>query len=99
PLFHQVLRLEQRMTTGGGWQDQIGGLLPGIKLTRTEPGPDQSPEVTLLECPPDSLRELEARLVLFYTGVPRLARNVLQRVVDRSLAREPEAMAQLQRMR
>ena len=24
-LFHRVLRLEQALTTGGGWQDQIGG--------------------------------------------------------------------------
>ena len=24
-LFHNVLRLEQKLTTGGGWQDQIGG--------------------------------------------------------------------------
>ena len=35
--------LEQRMCTGGGWQDQIGGLLPGVKLIETVPGYDQTP--------------------------------------------------------
>jgi fucokinase len=98
-LYHAVLRLEQRMTTGGGWQDQIGGLLPGVKLTRTLPGVVQSPEVIQVPLSPERVRELEDRLVLFYTGVPRLARDVLQRVVDRYLAREPQAMAILRRMK
>jgi hypothetical protein len=30
-LVRQVLQVEQMLTTGGGWQDQIGGLLPGVK--------------------------------------------------------------------
>ncbi len=30
-LFHDVLRLEQALTTGGGWQDQIGGGVGGDK--------------------------------------------------------------------
>jgi len=33
-----VLVLEQLMGTGGGWQDQIGGLYPGIKFTASFPG-------------------------------------------------------------
>ena len=36
-----VLALEQFMTTGGGWQDQVGGIYPGAKLTMTGPGPRQ----------------------------------------------------------
>jgi fucokinase len=31
--MHMVLLVEQKLTTGGGWQDQVGGLLPGFKLT------------------------------------------------------------------
>ena len=34
-LFDEVLCLEQMMTTGGGWQDQVGGLVGGIKLITT----------------------------------------------------------------
>uniref|UniRef100_A0A8C3VD64 Fucose kinase n=1 Tax=Catharus ustulatus TaxID=91951 RepID=A0A8C3VD64_CATUS len=35
-LIHDVLHLEQRLTTGGGWQDQVGGLVPGIKIGRSK---------------------------------------------------------------
>jgi fucokinase len=24
------------LTTGGGWQDQVGGIMPGFKFTRSE---------------------------------------------------------------
>lgn len=97
-LFRDVLAVEQRITSGGGWQDQVGGLLPGIKLTETAAGFAQKPEVRQIECEPEILAEFERRLVLFYTGVPRLARNVLQRVVSRYLAREPGMRASLRRM-
>ena len=36
-LFDEVLCLEQMITTAGGWQDQIGGLAPGIKLSHHGP--------------------------------------------------------------
>ena len=45
---HRTLVLEQLLTTGGGWQDQYGGLLPGIKLLQTERGFSQSPDVRYL---------------------------------------------------
>jgi len=32
-LVHAVLHLEQVLTTGGGWQDQAGGLVGGFKVT------------------------------------------------------------------
>ena len=34
-LSEAVMQLEQRMTTGGGWQDQAGGIFPGAKLLIT----------------------------------------------------------------
>jgi len=30
---HMVLKLEQMLSTGGGWQDQVGGLWPGVKAS------------------------------------------------------------------
>lgn len=36
-IVNAVLNIEQEMGSGGGWQDQIGGMLPGIKLTTTSP--------------------------------------------------------------
>ena len=36
-LYDRVLCMEQIMSTGGGWQDQVGGLAPGIKMVSSEP--------------------------------------------------------------
>ena len=38
-LTDEVMRLEQMMTTGGGWQDQAGGIFPGAKMVTSGPGP------------------------------------------------------------
>ncbi|MBM3459677.1 MAG: hypothetical protein FJX77_14235 [Armatimonadetes bacterium] len=97
-LFGAVLRLEQRMTTGGGWQDQVGGMLPGFKITRTRPGWEPIPEVESLTPPSGFREEFHQRMIMFYTGVPRLAKNVLQRVVTRYVDREPEVLAALHRL-
>lgn len=87
-LTHAVLVLEQLMTTGGGWQDQIGGLIGGLKLARSKPHvvfPLQI-QVEQIHIPPKLYNELQNRLVLVYTGKPRLAKNILQNVL-RSWAR------------
>uniref|UniRef100_H2YTS9 Uncharacterized protein n=1 Tax=Ciona savignyi TaxID=51511 RepID=H2YTS9_CIOSA len=34
-IIHSVLLVEQMLTTGGGWQDQVGGCLGGIKIGRS----------------------------------------------------------------
>jgi fucokinase len=89
-LFDEVLCLEQMMTTGGGWQDQVGGLVGGIKLVRSEPGLPQVIQVDPLELSPQTQAELARRLVLVYTGQQRLAKNLLRIVVGRWLARDAE---------
>jgi fucokinase len=89
-LFDEVLCLEQMMTTGGGWQDQVGGLVGGIKLVRTEPGLPQVIQLDPLSLSPQTEAELARRLVLVYTGQQRLAKNLLRIVVGRWLARDPE---------
>ena len=35
---NRTLILEQLLTTGGGWQDQYGGVLHGVKLLQTPSG-------------------------------------------------------------
>jgi len=37
-LTDEVSCLEQMMTTGGGWQDQAGGIFPGAKVVTSGPG-------------------------------------------------------------
>lgn len=81
--------LEQRMHTGGGWQDQIGGIVPGVKLIRTQPGAVQTPSLSWSVFdlrPGNALRE---RTLLYFTGQKRMARNILHNVVRRYLARDP----------
>lgn len=94
----RVLRMEQLMDTGGGWQDQMGGLYPGIKLIRSCPGTPQQPRVRQLELSEDTKNALQQRFALIYTGQRRLARNLLREVVGRWLGREPEAMAVLEQI-
>ena len=83
-----VLALEQFMTTGGGWQDQVGGIYPGAKLTMTGPGPRQRLRVEPVQCP-EGFRE---RFILYYTGIRRIAKDLLGQVVARYLAREVQAV-------
>ena len=91
-LIARTSALEQMLTTGGGWQDQVGGIVPGVKLIETTPGVDQTPQLQFISFPHDQ-PELGERLLLYFTGQKRLARNILQNVVGRYLARDPEAVA------
>lgn len=63
-----VLVLEQIMGTGGGWQDQIGGLYPGIKFTASFPGIPLRLQVTPLLASPQLILELQQRLLVVFTG-------------------------------
>ena len=92
-LFHGVLRLEQALTTGGGWQDQVGGVVDGVKVITTDPG--LVPDARIHYVPDDVLdpRANGGATLLYYTGVTRLAKNILQQVVGRYLDRDRSAMA------
>jgi galactokinase/mevalonate kinase-like predicted kinase len=83
--------LEQRMNTGGGWQDQIGGLLPGVKLIETAPGADQTPSVAAAPFAERGGKNIAERCLLYFTGQKRMARNILRNVVDRWMSGEPAA--------
>ena len=88
-LIEHTLLLEQRLSTGGGWQDQIGGAWPGVKSATTAPGVPQRPKVERLRLSAAQYAGLQERLVVYYTGRQRLARDILRRVMGRWLAREP----------
>ena len=91
-IIKRTSALEQMMTTRGGWQDQVGGVQGGVKITRSNPGSNQRPVVEPLHPPPGFLDAIEARTVLLYSGEKRLARDILEKVVGRYLAREREAV-------
>ena len=79
----RTLILEQMLTTGGGWQDQFGGVLGGVKLLQTGSGFDQSPQVRWL--PNDLWLQPEYRAchLLYYTGITRTAKQILAEIVSR----------------
>jgi len=56
------------MGTGGGWQDQIGGLYPGIKFTASFPGIPLRLQVIPLVASPQLTLELQQRLLVVFTG-------------------------------
>ncbi|MDR2849214.1 MAG: hypothetical protein LBW77_01530 [Verrucomicrobiota bacterium] len=88
-LIRMTSILEQRMCTGGGWQDQVGGILPGVKLIRTQPGPDQTVALRWTVFDMSEGSALKQRCLLYFTGQKRMARNILQNVVSGYLARDP----------
>ncbi|XP_020504500.3 L-fucose kinase [Labrus bergylta] len=97
-LIHGVLYLEQILTTGGGWQDQVGGLVGGVKVGRSRASLPLQVEVERL-CPPqDFLVSLEQHLLLVYTGKTRLARNLLQDVVRSWYSRQPSMVQNAQQL-
>ncbi len=81
-LFRQVLQMEQMLTTGGGWQDQIGGAVGGVKYIECKPGYRPSPNIHQLDARLFTDSNIQCCFTLFYTGITRLAKNILQEVVD-----------------
>ncbi|MBI3922311.1 MAG: hypothetical protein HY318_12900, partial [Armatimonadetes bacterium] len=98
-LFDEVLSVEQMLTTGGGWQDQVGGLAPGIKLISSQPGVPQHLQVESVHLPEELREELASRMLLIYTGQRRLARDLLRKIMGRYMANDPEATQILKDLR
>lgn len=95
----RTLVLEQLLTTGGGWQDQYGGILPGIKLLQTERGFCQTPVTRWL---PDTLfvgEDYKACHLLYYTGLTRTAKNVLTEIVRGMFLNRTKTLALLGEMK
>lgn len=98
-IYEAVLCMEQIMSTGGGWQDQVGGLTNGIKLILTEPGMNQDIEVTPIKVPDEAMAELQERFAIVYTGQRRLARNLLRDVMGNYIGGRIESVSALKDMK
>ena len=96
---YRTLMLEQMLTTGGGWQDQFGGILGGVKLLQTSRGFDQSPKVRWL--PNDLWTQPEYRSchLLYYTGITRTAKSILAEIVRRMFLNHGGELRQLREMK
>lgn len=80
-LFQRTLALEQMLTTGGGWQDQAGAIFGGVKLIETSAGLAQTPNVRWLPATLFGAGHANTTTLLYYTGLTRLAKNILQEIV------------------
>ena len=95
----RTLILEQMLTTGGGWQDQFGGLLSGVKLLQTGRGFEQRPQVCWLPNDLYTQPEYAACHLLYYTGITRTAKQILAEIVRRMFLNDRDELRLLGQMR
>ena len=80
-IAQRVLVLGQMLPSGGGWPDQYGGICRGLKFLETNPGLDQSPRIRWLDANLFTHPAHASRILLYYTGITRVAKNVLGEIV------------------
>ena len=91
--------LEQLLTTGGGWQDQFGGVLGGVKLLQTQSGFDQAPLARWLPTDLYVQPEYQQCHLLYYTGITRTAKQILAEIVRRMFLNNGEQLRLLRQMK
>ena len=96
---HRTLMLEQMLTTGGGWQDQFGGVLGGVKLLQTQSGFDQAPLARWLPTDLYVQPEYQQCHLLYYTGITRTAKQILAEIVRRMFLNNGEQLRLLRQMK
>lgn len=95
----RTLVLEQLLTTGGGWQDQFGGVLGGVKLLETTKGFEQNPMVHWLPADLFTQPEYQSCHLLYYTGITRTAKKILAEIVHRMFLSQYEQLMLLRDMK
>lgn len=91
-LINNVLYIEQLMKSGGGWQDQIGGILPGVKCIQTTPEDKCRYTVSYLNEGIDRLNECS---LIIDTRIQRKASNILYSIRQKYINKDPRAIQML----
>jgi D-glycero-alpha-D-manno-heptose-7-phosphate kinase len=94
-LAEQAYRLEELLGVTGGKQDQYAAALGGVNFLRFEGG---AVHVERLSLNDDTLRRLQERLVLVYSGESRLSGDIHERVWSGYLSGKTEVAAALRRL-
>jgi D-glycero-alpha-D-manno-heptose-7-phosphate kinase len=94
-LAEQAYRLEDLLGVTGGKQDQYAAALGGINLFRFQKG---AVHVERLSLSDGTLRQLQQRLVLAYSGESRLSGDIHERVWGGYLSGKTEVAAALRRL-
>jgi galactokinase/mevalonate kinase-like predicted kinase len=98
-ICNRTLVLEQLLTTGGGWQDQYGGVLHGVKLLTTQGGFEQTPEISWLSDNLFTDPQYQACHLLYYTGITRTAKKILAEIVRSMFLYETDNLMLLDEMK
>ncbi len=88
-LVNQVLLIEQLMESGGGWQDQIGGLFPGVKLITTNPEYPCCYHINYLDT---GIELLDDSSLVIDTRIQRKAARILYSIRQKYVDRDPAAL-------
>lgn len=95
-LAEQAYRLEDLLGVTGGKQDQYAAALGGVNFLQFQHGAVQVERLSLSD---DALRQLQARLVLAYSGESRLSGDIHDRVWQAYHSGERKVAAALQRLK
>lgn len=76
-LVYMVSQVEQVLTTGGGWQDQVGAIYGGFKMAQSPNNLPIEVIVEPIEASSSFASTFEKRTYLIFTGQQRLAKNTL----------------------
>jgi len=94
-LAEQAYRLEDLLGVTGGKQDQYAAALGGINLLRFQEG---AVHVERLSLSDETLRQLQRRLILVYSGESRLSGDIHERVWKGYLSGEEKVADALRRL-
>lgn len=76
-MAYTVLAIEQLLTTGGGWADQVG-IQKGFNIISCDNQLPIQLKITSVPYSEKLINLMDCHLVFIYTGIARLARNLVQ---------------------
>ncbi len=91
-IFEKVFVAEQIMKTGGGWQDQAGGLVPGMKITSSESGIEQKLSVKKISLSENFEKFISEKFILIPTGQRHFGRFIVSDVAARYFEKNEESL-------
>ncbi|MBF0431210.1 MAG: hypothetical protein HQK83_08035 [Fibrobacteria bacterium] len=97
--YRQVLQLEQMTSTAGGWQNQIGGMVGGVKLIRSCSELQGIPTVQQLDSYFFDNENMKSCFTLYYSGIQRVAHNIVEEVVHEFNRKIPARLFTLDRIK
>jgi len=94
-IVNDVLLVEQMMGSGGGWQDQIGGIFKGIKIIRTYPDKPCKFEIKYL----NEIKELNDRSLIIDTKISRRAFFILNSIRQKHIEKDKQTIKVLRNIK